>query len=499
MKNLWQETVHIGITPEMNFTKRRNTKVINMVVAFVIVTSIAYTVSSLAFNELLVALINFSNVIVALVSYYLHYKHRYQFAKFLLIFHSIFLFVGFSIIFGEELVTENFAFWGIVFVALIYANRFYVVTFSLLYALAFVAVRTYFHLGYAPIVSIPVSNYFYHINLLMPFLLIFFTLELFKKESGFFQHEVELKNAELMQQKEEIETQRDNLSQLHEEVISQRDVLEEKSREIIRKNKQITDSMNYARRIQGAILPSPQEIKCYLPQLCLFHSPKDIVSGDFYWFEAVQPVYSSVTNDRRGGGVFIAAADCTGHGVSGAMMSMLGSNSLSQIVNELKITEPAQILRELDVKIRKQLRQDSSTSDLRDGMDIALLMFDIDFSKVYFAGAQRPLYLIRNKELIEYKGDKNPIGSGFYDQKTFTLHTIDLLPNDILYICTDGFSDQFDKENKTKFGTKRLKELLHDLQRYDFELHENIIKNTYMGWKGKNTQVDDVLLLGIKF
>jgi serine phosphatase RsbU (regulator of sigma subunit) len=499
MKNLWQEAVHIGITPEMNFTKRRNIKVINMVVALVITMSIAYTVSSLAFKAFLVALINFSNVIVALVSYYLHYRHRYQFAKFLLIFHSVILFVGFSVIFGEELVTENFAFWGIVFVALIYSKRAYVVGFSLLYALAFVGIRTYFHFGYQPFVNIPVSEYFYHVNLLMPFLLIFFTLELFKKESGFFQHEVELKNVELLQQKEEIETQRDNLAQLNEEVISQRDILEERSREINRKNKQITDSMNYARRIQTAILPSAQEIKHYLPQFCLFHSPKDVVSGDFYWFEAVQPVYSSVTNDRRGGGVFIAAADCTGHGVSGAMMAMLGSNSLSQIVNELKITKPAQILRELDLKIRKQLRQDTTASDLRDGMDIALLMFDIDFSKVYFAGAQRPLYLIRNKELIEYKGDKNPIGSGFYDHKVFTLHTIDLLPDDILYICTDGFSDQFDRENKTKFGTKRLKELLHDLQRYDFELHEGIIKNTYLGWKGHNHQVDDVLLMGIKF
>jgi serine phosphatase RsbU (regulator of sigma subunit) len=496
---LWQEAVHIGITPEMSFTKRRNIKVINMVVALVITMSIAYTVSSLAFKAFLVALINFSNVIVALVSYYLHYKHRYQFAKFLLIFHSVILFVGFSVIFGEELVTENFAFWGIVFVALIYSNRTYVIGFSLLYALAFVGIRTYFHLGFQPLVNIPVSEYFYHVNLLMPFLLIFFTLELFKKESGFFQHEVELKNAELLQQKEEIETQRDNLAHLNEEVVSQRDVLEEKSREINRKNKQITDSMNYARRIQSAILPTSQEIKSYLPQLCLFHSPKEVVSGDFYWFEAVQPVYSSVTNDRRGGGVFLAAADCTGHGVSGAMMSMLGSNSLSQIVNELKLTEPAQILHELDTKIRKQLRQDTSASDLRDGMDIALLMFDIDFSKLYFAGAQRPLYLIRNKELIEYKGDKNPIGSGFYDQKTFTLHTIDLLPNDILYICTDGFSDQFDRENKTKFGTKRLKELLQDMQRYEFELHEGIIKNTYLGWKGNNSQVDDVLLIGIKF
>jgi serine phosphatase RsbU (regulator of sigma subunit) len=499
MKNLWQEAVHLGITPEMSFTKRRNIKVINMVVAMVMAMSIAYTLSSLAFNEFLVALINFSNVIVALVSYYLHYKHRYQFAKFVLIFHSIFLFVGFSLLFGEELVTENFAFWGIVFVALIYTKRNYIIIFSLLYVLAFVFVKTYFHVGYQPIVSIPVSNYFYHINLIMPFALIFFTIELFKKESGFFQHEVEIKNVELMQQKEEIAAQRDNLSHMNEEIVAQRDVLEEKGREIGRKNKQIIDSMNYARRIQSAILPATSQIRHYLPDLCLFHSPKDIVSGDFYWFEAVQPVYSSVTNDRRGGGVFVAVADCTGHGVSGAMMSMLGSNSLTQIVNELKITEPAQILHELDANIRKQLKQDQDGSDLRDGMDVALLMFDIDFKHIYFAGAQRPLYLIRNKELIEYKGDKNPIGSGFYDHKTFTLHTIELLPNDIIYICTDGIADQFDKENKTKFGTRRLRELLQDLQRYDFELHEGIIRNTYLAWKGQNHQVDDVLLLGIKF
>ncbi|MCU0389693.1 MAG: SpoIIE family protein phosphatase [Thermoflexibacter sp.] len=499
MKNLWQETIHIGITSDMSFTKKRNIKVINMVVAMVMAMSLVYTISSLAFNEVLVALINFSNVIVALVGYFLHYKHRYQFAKFILIFHSIFLFVGFSILFGEELVTENFAFWGIVFVSLIYNKRAYIIIFCTLYILAFIFVRTYFHLGYQPFVQIPVIEYFYHINLIMPFVLIFFTLQLFKKETGFFQHEVELKNAELYQQKEEIETQRDNLSQLNEEVIAQRDELEDKNREITRKNKQITDSMNYARRIQSAMLPKLSSIKHFLPETFVFHSPKDIVSGDFYWFEPVQPVYSSVTNDRRGGGVFIAVADCTGHGVSGAMMAMLGMSSLSQIVNELKVTQPAQILYELDTNIRKHLKQDGSSSDLRDGMDIALLMFDIDFHKIYFAGAQRPLYLVRNKELIEYKGDKNPIGSGFYETKTFTLHEIDLLPDDIIYICTDGITDQFDRENKTKFGSKRLRELLQELQKHDFKEHEHQITTIYRDWKGRNVQMDDVLLIGIKF
>lgn len=333
----------------------------------------------------------------------------------------------------------------------------------------------------------------------MPFVLIFFTLELFKKETEYLRQNVEFKNAELYQQKEEISAQRDNLVHLNEEIVAQRDELEDKNREIMRKNKQITDSMNYARRIQSAMLPKIAEIRHYLPESFVFHSPKDIVSGDFYWFEPVQPVYSSVTNDRRGGGVFIAVADCTGHGVSGAMMAMLGMNSLSQIVNELKITQPAQILYELDTNIRKQLKQDEQSSDLRDGMDVALLMFDIDFQKIYFAGAQRPLYLVRNKELIEYKGDKNPIGSSFYEYKTFTLHEIDLLPDDIIYICTDGIADQFDRTNKTKFGTKRLRELLHDLQVYDFKEHENQIEKIYREWKGKNVQMDDVLLIGIKF
>lgn len=499
MKNLWQQTIHIGVTPDMNFTKKRNIKVINMVVALLIIVSIAYTLSSLAINELIAASINFSNVIVALLAYYLHYKHRYQFAKFVLIAQSIFLFVIFSIIFGEELMIENYAFWGVVFVALIYNERLYVIIFSVLCIAAFIFVKIYFQWGYQPLVKVPVVEYFHHINLVMPFVLIFFTLQLFKKETEYLRQNVEFKNAELYQQKEEISAQRDNLAHLNEEIVAQRDELEDKNREITRKNKQITDSMNYARRIQSAMLPKISEIRHYLPESFVFHSPKDIVSGDFYWFEAVQPVYSSVTNDRRGGGVFIAVADCTGHGVSGAMMAMLGMNSLSQIVNELKITQPAQILYELDMNIRRQLKQDEESSDLRDGMDVALLMFDIDFQKIYFAGAQRPLYLVRNKELIEYKGDKNPIGSSFYEYKTFTLHEIDLLPDDIIYICTDGIADQFDRTNKTKFGTKRLRELLHDLQVYDFKEHENQITKIYREWKGKNVQMDDVLLIGVKF
>ncbi|TAD99282.1 MAG: hypothetical protein EAZ97_09145 [Bacteroidetes bacterium] len=288
----------------------------------------------------------------------------------------------------------------------------------------------------------------------------------------------------------------EEMNQQREEIIAQRDNLEDKNAEIEQRQKQVIDSINYALRIQIAMLPSQAVFKKHLPESFIFYQPRDIVSGDFYWLE---PKYKHTELETlpKFESIFLAVADCTGHGVSGAMMAMLGSNILSQIVNESEITEVNEILNELDLRIRKQLRQENRSSLLHDGMDIALIL--IEQNQIHFASAQRPLILLRNQEIIEFKGDKFPIGSGYYENKNFTKHVIPIEKEDLLFMFSDGITDQFDSKDHKKFGSRKLKELLQTFHLYSLKEQEELIKENFLAWKGQNKQTDDVLLIGIKF
>ncbi|MFN7013752.1 MAG: SpoIIE family protein phosphatase, partial [Bacteroidia bacterium] len=276
---------------------------------------------------------------------------------------------------------------------------------------------------------------------------------------------VQERTAEIVQQKEEIEIQKE--------------LVEEK-------NKDITDSINYASRIQQAILPILDEIKKVLPESFVFYRPRDIVSGDFYWF---------VT---KGKDVYIAAADCTGHGVPGAFMSMIGHTLLNEILNQKNITSTGDILTELHKQIRISLKQDQQES--RDGMDIALCKINLETLILQYSGAMRPLYLIINGELIEIKADKFPIG-GLQDndeKRVFKSNEIQLKKGDLFYIFSDGYADQFGGKEGKKFMIKRLKELLLQVAPYDMNYQYNQIVNNYIEWLGDGEQIDDILFIGVR-
>jgi ligand-binding sensor domain-containing protein/serine phosphatase RsbU (regulator of sigma subunit) len=251
-------------------------------------------------------------------------------------------------------------------------------------------------------------------------------------------------------------------------------------------NTDITDSINYAKRIQEAMLPSRKEIHDNL-NCFVFYKPRDIVSGDFYW-------YSELSGAR-----IVAAVDCTGHGVPGAFMSLIGSTLLKNIITESGQGSPAGILEMLNKKIIESLHQINSNFTSNDGMEIVLCNIQPDGRKVVFAGANRPLYLVRKGELREYGGSSFPIG-GLAEAytATYTAHSIDTEPGDMLYLTTDGFADQFGGGKNRKFSSKRMKELFSRIASLPVESQEEAISVEFENWKGEGMQIDDILVMGIQ-
>ncbi len=270
-------------------------------------------------------------------------------------------------------------------------------------------------------------------------------------------------------------------------VTKRQNVIIDKQRLIVEeKNKDITDSINYAKRIQEAILPAKDIKYKIFPNAFVFFQPKDIVSGDFYWF--------AEKNGKR----IIAAVDCTGHGVPGAFMSMIGNAFLNEIINEKGTTTPSIILDKLREKIIFSLKQTGAQGENKDGMDISLLSFDSDNKRVEFAGANNPLWKITNKKIEEIKGDKQPIGIFSGELIPFTNHIIDIEKGDTLYIFTDGYADQFGGENGKKFKYKQIQTMLLDINDKSMSKQEDYLNKSINEWKGKLEQVDDILLIGIR-
>jgi serine phosphatase RsbU (regulator of sigma subunit) len=280
-------------------------------------------------------------------------------------------------------------------------------------------------------------------------------------------------------QKIEIEKRNHKIKKQHEDVLRQKEI-------ISKKNEEITADLRYSQRIQEAILPSEENIREILPQHFIVNIPKNIVSGDFYWLER--------TNNK----VIVAVADCTGHGVSGALMHMMGIIFLNEIVKKKEIKEPGEIMGELRNYIMSSLHQTGKFGETQDGMDLALCTIDFDTYKLQFVGANNPLYIINNKGLTEIKGDRMPVGININYDKPFTTHEFELQKGDTLYMFTDGYADQFGGVKGKKFRYKYFKELLIGINGSSMQKQKDVIEQTFYKWKGEHEQVDDVLIMGVK-
>jgi serine phosphatase RsbU (regulator of sigma subunit) len=256
---------------------------------------------------------------------------------------------------------------------------------------------------------------------------------------------------------------------------------------IEQKNKDITDSILYAKRIQEAILPPVENIRKALPECFILFLPRDIVSGDFYWY------YES--DDR----VFVAAVDCTGHGVPGALMSMIGNTLLSEIIKAKGISDPGKILDELEQGIKQAFITREGAGESRDGMDLALISVCKHFKNIEFAGAFRPLLHVRGEELNEIKADRFPIGGGSGFNKTkFTTNKIDATPGDMFYLFSDGYPDQIGGNTDKKLMTKRFKQIILDNRTLSMDQQGKELRKYLATWQGNHEQMDDILVIGLR-
>lgn len=284
---------------------------------------------------------------------------------------------------------------------------------------------------------------------------------------------IALENAHLVEHLEE------KVEERTMEIVKQKEIIEEN-------NKHITDSIKYAKRIQEAFLPNEETVRGYLNKSFVFYKPKDIVSGDFYWVE------------RKENKILFAVVDCTGHGVPGAFMSIIGFKGLNQIVNEYDYTKPSEILNQLNRNISSTLKQKVEDSVIRDGMDVALCCLDTESNKLEFAGANNPLVIIRDGEILKIKGDKHPIGN-YIDEEgfEFTNNEIDLLPNDKLYIFSDGFMDQFGGPVGKKLKYSNFKKLLLNNHHKSMAEQKAAFNKFFEDWTTNFEQIDDVCLFGV--
>jgi len=292
--------------------------------------------------------------------------------------------------------------------------------------------------------------------------------EHYEENMKLLQRAMELSSIELNQAKSEITEALDELNEKNEDLLS---------------------SIHYARLIQQAILPSEERFKSVLPESFVFHLPRDIVSGDFYWLQE--------WDDK----ILVAAVDCTGHGVPGAFMSIIGNNHLNAAVREEGHTRPALILDSLNRGVSNTLRQQSDGEDagIKDGMDIALVSIDYKNRRLEYAGAYNPFYIIRDGKLIETKGDKFPIGLSMDDRdRKFTNHEFDLVEGDAVYIFSDGYPDQFGGPKGKKYKYDQFRSLLFEVHQLKPKRQLQTLRSDFEDWKGDLVQLDDVLVIGLR-
>jgi ligand-binding sensor domain-containing protein/serine phosphatase RsbU (regulator of sigma subunit) len=275
-------------------------------------------------------------------------------------------------------------------------------------------------------------------------------------------------------------------AELEEKVTERTHQLQEQKEIVEEQNRHITEGINYARNIQMAILPSGEEINKVFPEHFILYRPKEIVGGDFYWLF------------RHGDYVFVAAVDCTGHGVAGAFMSMIGTDLLNQIIIEKQVTEPSEILRELNLGIKLAFKQSAREFETQQGMDVAICSINLKNNEINFSGALRPLYIISNGEFKEVEGDKSSISGTSDTSYRYTANKLKLKTGDCIYLFSDGYADQFGGPKGKKFMTGKMKQLLIGNNALTMDEQRKKLLAAHEEWKGDYKQVDDILIMGIR-
>jgi len=297
--------------------------------------------------------------------------------------------------------------------------------------------------------------------------------------------EISGKNTELSMRNEEIMAQRDEIEAQRDEIEVQRNMVFRQKEEIELTHNEISSSIDYAMRLQDAILPSPALLEEHFSGHLILYRPKQKVSGDFYWWT------------RSGSSLIIAVADCTGHGVPGAFMSLLGASLLKEIVNREGNTQPGRILDRMREEVIGALNQQGVTGEQKDGMDMAVINIDSGTHKCQYAGANNPLYLLRRSKLNIYRPNLMPI-SYYEEMQPFETVDIQLEANDQLYLFSDGYADQFGGEQRKKFKYKAFRQVIADHADLSMSRQQQVLSDRIREWQGKNEQTDDMVIIGIR-
>ncbi|GAB4408522.1 MAG: hypothetical protein OHK0053_35260 [Microscillaceae bacterium] len=281
------------------------------------------------------------------------------------------------------------------------------------------------------------------------------------------------------------------LDKKHKTILSLHDRFESQSMLLEEINENITNSIRYAQKIQEAIIPEAEWVVSHFRDAFIFYQAKDIVSGDFYWFEQKEVLDQKVK--------ILMAGDCTGHGVPGAFMTVLGHSLINEIVHESHIVQPDWILNELDRKVLETFSNKRGEVQIHDGMDMVCLVIDEEAGMIHYAAAHNPLYYVRKNQLYEVKGSRYSVGSSQYgEKKIFKLHSIPVQKGDVFYIFTDGFQDQFGEQAQRKYMTRRFRTFLQSINRMPLGKQKKIIESEFNHWKGGIPQTDDVLIIGFR-
>jgi serine phosphatase RsbU (regulator of sigma subunit) len=281
----------------------------------------------------------------------------------------------------------------------------------------------------------------------------------------------------------------------NKEVEAQNALIHQQKTEVERRNAEILESIAYARKLQEAVLPPPKVVKDFFSDSFLLYLPRDIVSGDFYWMESKTSPKPSLPGGEQGSISYFAVGDCTGHGVPGAMLSVMGLNGLNRALNELHLTEPKDLLTQLTKDLKDAFEHNEST--VRDGMDIALCALDTETLMLTYCGANNPLWIIRGEEVIQLRPNKRPVG--FYEiEVAFGQETVQLEKGDIIYLHSDGYQDQYGGPENKKFMTKRYRDLLLTISKQPMQRQREMLLKEHRNWKGDHDQTDDICVMAVR-
>ncbi len=254
-----------------------------------------------------------------------------------------------------------------------------------------------------------------------------------------------------------------------------------------RQQRELAESIKYASYIQQAMLPDSSEISRYLSDSFLFHMPCNMVGGDFYFISGQKD------------NIYLAVGDCTGHGIPGAFMSVMGLSFLHVVISRFNPDNASQVLNQMREHVMKALSQTGAQTEQKDGIDMAICILNRNNNVMQFAGAVNPIYVVRNRTLIEYQGDKMPVGIDSEQERPFTNHQIELEPGDMVYLFTDGFADQFGGSEGKKFKYRPFRELLTKISEFPADQQKIHLQQTFDTWKGNLKQLDDVLVFGFRY